>query len=482
MQVAFNPDRNRSVKQLLLTIFAVFLFFPVTSKAFTCAELDGSYVYSQEYDPVYLGFFGSQYASESIMNAYGTYGSEYNSLSVRNPYGTYGSEYNTFSATNPYTNTPPALYKYGVHIGYLTANPYIANGISLGTIDASCSFYSSTPAAETNPVDPPEPPSQVEASDGTDSEIIQVNWSAVSDATSYNLYYSENVDSALAFVGAYTVRSVNITGAEPGKTYYFWVYSVNAAGESYTGTYDTGYVAESSSETVPEPPTITGTEVGDSQVTFKFKSNGDGGSPISGYTAQCGSRSSSGTSSPITIGGLQNGSSYTCSVTATNAVGDSEPSASVTVTPQEQSTPFSINSGLNDSWFNPTTDGQGVLISVFPNVGSVFAAWFTFDSVLPDDGATAEIGGPGQRWLIGYGEFAGNTVMMDLLESTGGIFNRTTPAPTASTVGTMEITWHDCSSATMNYSIETDSGELTGSIDLVRVSNDNVELCEALSE
>ena len=61
--------------------------------ALTCTDLDGAYVASQETNPTYLGFFGSQYASASIMNTYGTYGSPYNAASVRNAYGNYGSSY-----------------------------------------------------------------------------------------------------------------------------------------------------------------------------------------------------------------------------------------------------------------------------------------------------------------------------------------------------------------------------------------------------
>src|SRR5436190_15435880 len=51
--------------------------------------------------------------------------------------------------------------------------------------------------------------------------------------------------------------------------------------------------------------------------------------------ATCGSQSVSGAASPITVTGLSNGTSYTCTVTASNAVGISAPSAaSNSVTPK----------------------------------------------------------------------------------------------------------------------------------------------------
>jgi len=87
-----------NTKTLVSLLFLSLLAF--NANALTCSDLDGSSVYSQEFSPVYLGFFGSQYASESIMNEYGSYGSPYGAYSVRNEFGTYGSPYNTYSATN----------------------------------------------------------------------------------------------------------------------------------------------------------------------------------------------------------------------------------------------------------------------------------------------------------------------------------------------------------------------------------------------
>ena len=58
----------------------------------------------------------------------------------------------------------------------------------------------------------------------------------------------------------------------------------------------------------------------------------DGGSPITGYTANCTSSdggapgSNTGADSPITVTNLTNGSTYTCTVTATNADGEGLPS------------------------------------------------------------------------------------------------------------------------------------------------------------
>ena len=69
---------------------------------------------------------------------------------------------------------------------------------------------------------------------------------------------------------------------------------------------------------------------------------------------------------------------------------------------------FLINPGLNDHWFNPLTTGQGVYITVFPDLGKVTLTMFTYDTLLPDESVTATLGDPSQRWLNGLGNYSGN--------------------------------------------------------------------------
>lgn len=99
--------------------------------------------------------------------------------------------------------------------------------------------------------------------------------------------------------------------------------------------------------TVPGAPTINAATPGDARATIGFTPPANsGGSPISAYTATCnpGAISASAASSPITVAPLVNGTSYGCSVTATNGVGTSAASAILTVTPTAASTPPTIAS------------------------------------------------------------------------------------------------------------------------------------------
>jgi bacillolysin len=77
---------------------------------------------------------------------------------------------------------------------------------------------------------------------------------------------------------------------------------------------------------VPQPPTITSLEPGDGEILVRFSPGSDGGSAITSYTVTCNGVSASGSSSPITVTGLENGTTYSCTVTATNAAGTSSSS------------------------------------------------------------------------------------------------------------------------------------------------------------
>jgi hypothetical protein len=139
---------------------------------------------------------------------------------------------------------------------------------------------------------------------------------------------------------------------------------------------------------------------------------------------------------------------------------------------------FSINAGMNDAWFNPETNGQGVLVAVFKETGVLFLAWFTFDVERPPEDVTAILGEPGHRWLTAQGPFEGDTATLDVFVSSGGVFDSPEPVvPPPVSVGTITIKWHDCTSATLTYDIES-AGQ--GEIPLVRAAPDNVALCEAL--
>jgi len=109
----------------------------------------------------------------------------------------------------------------------------------------------------------------------------------------------------------------------------------------YTGALDSFIFSSTATNppapTVPDVPTIGTATAGDTQATVTFTPPADnGGSPITSYMAVSSPGSLTGTcsSSPCTTTGLTNGTAYTFTVVATNAVGNSSASsASNSVTP-----------------------------------------------------------------------------------------------------------------------------------------------------
>jgi hypothetical protein len=141
---------------------------------------------------------------------------------------------------------------------------------------------------------------------------------------------------------------------------------------------------------------------------------------------------------------------------------------------------FRINAGLNDAWFNLATNGQGLLVTVFPDIKQMFLAWFTYDTERPPEDATAFLGEPGHRWLTAQGPYDGDTAALKILVTEGGVFDSPVPAAVTDVAGdgTMTLEFADCENGLVTYHIE--SLDISGSFPIERITPDNVALCETL--
>jgi len=161
--------------------------------------------------------------------------------------------------------------------------------------------------------------------------------------------------------------------------------------------------------------------------------------------------------------------------TVTRTVGFDDWSLTVTPVPE-----FAINAGLNDAWYQPATSGQGFFIVVFPDLGLVFLAWFTFDSERPDESIAAILGEPGHRWLTAIGKYDSELISLNVELTYGGVFDATEPVPDqAPGYGTLTLRFTDCNSATIKYDFP--QLGLAGTIPLQRIAEDNVTTCELLN-
>jgi hypothetical protein len=125
-----------------------------------------------------------------------------------------------------------------------TVNPYQAQNNAAGSF-AFNGFIAKLSAAPDEP--PPSPPQQVVAT-GQDGSV-QLSWSAVAEAASYNVYQA---DSAGAYQGpavaGVTDTTVDITGLSNGTQYSFRISSVSVNGEGLKSA------AISAMPALPAPP------------------------------------------------------------------------------------------------------------------------------------------------------------------------------------------------------------------------------------
>lgn len=134
------------------------------------------------------------------------------------------------------------------------------------------------------------------------------------------------------FTGTGASSPISVTGLQSNVSYTFTVTATNAAGTSDPSAPSNSITAT----TVPQAPTIGTATAGNATASVTFTAGATGGSAITGFTATSSPGSITGTNtvSPITVSGLTNGTTYTFTVTATNANGTSAPSAaSNSVTP-----------------------------------------------------------------------------------------------------------------------------------------------------
>ncbi len=88
-------------------------------------------------------------------------------------------------------------------------------------------------------------PQNVVASDGAYTDKVALTWSAVSDATSYEVWRHTNNNSSAASkvsISDLTGTSYDDATAAADTTYYYWVKAVNTAGASVFSASDSGYI------------------------------------------------------------------------------------------------------------------------------------------------------------------------------------------------------------------------------------------------
>ncbi|WP_338796768.1 IPTL-CTERM sorting domain-containing protein [Acidovorax sp. DW039] len=165
-----------------------------------------------------------------------------------------------------------------------------------------------------------------------------------------------------------TTTTCTIEGLTPGTVYTFTVKATNTVGDSLASASASATPLAS----VPDTPTGLVATPGNGRMTLSWTAPAsNGGSPIQYYTVSGSAGSTCQvTTTTCTIEGLTNGTAYTFTVKATNGVGDSAASSSVTATPQASvpTAPTGLTALAGDravllTWTAPASNGGSALLT-----------------------------------------------------------------------------------------------------------------------
>jgi len=91
---------------------------------------------------------------------------------------------------------------------------------------------------------------------------------------------------------------------------------------------------------------------------------------------------------------------------------------------------------------------------------------------------TANLGHPEQRWLTALGVINGNSSVMDITQTSGGLFDTSTAIVRVGD-GTITLTFTHCNAGKVVYNIPSINRQ--GTVLIQRVASDNIDLCEAIA-
>jgi len=126
----------------------------------------------------------------------------------------------------------------------------------------------------------PSVPINIQATDGTYVDKVELTWTASSGATSYTVYRATSLSRRVSktTLGTTSETYFNDTTAVPMKTYYYYVKASNVYGTSDFSSYDAGYRSDGS------PPIPTNVAASDGVYIDKVEVTWTGSPEATSYT------------------------------------------------------------------------------------------------------------------------------------------------------------------------------------------------------
>jgi fibronectin type 3 domain-containing protein len=139
-----------------------------------------------------------------------------------------------------------------------------------------------------------DPPTNVQATDGTYSDRVRISWSSVAGATAYEVWrHTSNSSGSATKIGDPTSSPFDDTTAVTGTTYYYWVKAKNAANTSGFSFSNSGY------RQVSPPSAPTGVSASDGTYTDRVRVSWNSSSGATAYEVWRHTSNSSGSASKI---------------------------------------------------------------------------------------------------------------------------------------------------------------------------------------
>ena len=268
----------------------------------------------------------------------------------------------------------------GSRTGTGTSSPIVVTGLTNGTaytcwVKTTSTIGTGPWSAASNtavPGIPPSAPTIGTATAGNAQISAAFTPGAIGTGTLVN-YTVSCGGAGGSITGTGTSSPIVVTGLTNGTAYTCWVKTTSTIGTSAWSAGSNS--ATPIGGTPPAAPTIGTATPGNAQISVAFTPGAIGTGALVNHTVSCGgagaSRTGTGTSSPIVVTGLTNGTAYTCWVKTTSTVGTSAWSAASNsatpscggCTPPAAPTGMAATANQISVAFTPGAIGSGTLVN-----------------------------------------------------------------------------------------------------------------------